>query len=365
MSTYENLNGINFSVGPVHMDNETKAIGSSDSPYFRTKEFSDITFENETLIKKMVNASNDSRVIFLTTSGTGAMEASVQNIFTPKDKVLIINGGSFGSRFVEICKIHNIPFEELLVNKGKQIDAEKLNNYKNKGFTGLIVNIHETSTGTLYDIKTLKKFCEEENLIFIVDSISSFLADKYDMQENNIDVTIIGSQKGLSLPAGLAIIVVSNRAIERIQSNVVKSMYFDLKTYLKDGERGQTPFTPAVGIFLQLNEKLRRVDSLGIDHYINKVNELATYFREKIKDYPFEIASESLSNTVTPLYVNGNMKAHDLFEYLKDNYKIYLCPSGGDLKDTLIRVGHIGNLNKSDYDKLFKALDEMKEGNLI
>ncbi|SCJ41571.1 Soluble hydrogenase 42 kDa subunit [uncultured Clostridium sp.] len=365
MNYYENLNGINFSVGPVQMDTETKLIGFNDLPYFRTEEFSKINKESEMLIKKLVNADDSSRAIFLTTSGTGAMEATVQNLFTDKDKVLIINGGSFGSRFVELCKIHNIQFEELILTTGSQVKIEHLNKFRNKGFTSLIVNIHETSTGVLYDIETLRNFCNEENLLLVVDSISSFLSDPYDMKKNNIDITIIGSQKGLALPPGLSIIVMSERALNKINTNTVKSLYFDLKKYLNDGERGQTPFTPAVGILLQLNEKLKRVNSMGIDYYINKAYELSNYFREQIKYFPFEIASESLSNTVTPLYVRGNMKAHDLFEYLKDNYNIYLCPNGGDLKDKLIRVGHIGNISKIDIDKLINAFCEMKERNLI
>lgn len=365
MEYYRDLKGINFAVGPVEMDDETREIGGVKLPYFRTDEFSNIAKENERLIKNIVNSGEDSKAIFLTTSGTGAMEATVQNMFSNNDKILIINGGSFGSRFAELCKIHDVDFIELKLETGRQIRKEDLDKFKNIGLTGLLVNIHETSTGLLYDIELIKEFCKNEKLFLVVDSISSLLADDYDMKKNMIDVTIIGCQKALALPPGLSIIVMSKRAINRVKNNKVKSMYFDLKRYLKDGERGQTPFTPAVGIILQLNNKLNRINELGVDYYIRKTQEVADDFREKIKEYPFEIASESLSNTLTPLYVRGNMKAHDIFVYLKSNYNIYLCPNGGALKDKLIRVGHIGNLSKKDNDKLISALHDMKEKGLI
>lgn len=365
MEYYKDLIGTNFAVGPVEMDYETRELGSIKLPYFRTEEFSNINKENERLIKSIVNSGENSRAIFLTASGTGAMEATIQNVFSNKDKVLVINGGSFGNRFVELCKIHNIEYVELNLESGHQIKETDLNKYRSIGLTGLLVNIHETSTGVLYDIDLIKRFCDEEKLLLVVDSISSLLADKYDMGKNNIDVTIIGCQKALALPPGLSIIIMSEKAIERVKNNSVSSMYFNLKKYLNDGERGQTPFTPAVGIILQLNEKLNRINDLGVEYYIKNTEKIANDFRKRIKEFPFEIVSENLSNTLTPLYVKGNMTAYDIFLYLKDNYNLFLCPNGGELKDKLIRVGHIGNLSIEDNDKLINALYDMKENGLI
>ena len=103
---------INFTVGPVQSSEAVRAIGSEQVPYFRTSEFSDVMFENERLIKKFAKASDDSKVVFLTASGSGAMETAIMNTLTPNDKALVVNGGSFGHRFVELLELHHIPYTE-------------------------------------------------------------------------------------------------------------------------------------------------------------------------------------------------------------------------------------------------------------
>ena len=138
-------------------------------------------------------------------------------------------------------------------------------------------------------------------------------------------------------------------------------MYLDLKRALSNGERGQTPFTPAVGTLLQINARLHRIDETGgVDAEIKRVGELAAYFREKIKAFPFKFVSESPSNAVTSLSPEGSVNAYTIFTVLKDEYGIWICPNGGELKDKIFRVGHIGALTKADYDTLFNALEDMR-----
>lgn len=119
----------------------------------------------------------------MTCSGTGSMEASVMNLFTSKDKVLIINGGTFGARLVQLCQIHSISYTEIIPEFGYDITDDVLKQYDNKGYTGFLVNLDETSTGVLYDINRICKFCKRNNLLLVVDSISSFLCDPFNMQE--------------------------------------------------------------------------------------------------------------------------------------------------------------------------------------
>ena len=104
---------INFTVGPVQSSDAVRAIGAEQVPYFRTSEFSDVMFENERLIKKFAKASDDSKVVFLTSSGSGAMETAIMNTLTPNDKALVVNGGSFGHRFVEWRELHHVPYTEM------------------------------------------------------------------------------------------------------------------------------------------------------------------------------------------------------------------------------------------------------------
>ena len=100
---------LNFTIGPVMSADKVREIGAEQVPYFRTSEFSATMKENEKLMKEFAKADDDARVVFITGSGTASMEASVMNILTPADKVLVVNGGSFGQRFVDLCELYAIP----------------------------------------------------------------------------------------------------------------------------------------------------------------------------------------------------------------------------------------------------------------
>lgn len=356
---------INFTVGPVQSSDAVRAIGAEQVPYFRTSEFSDVMFENERLIKKFAKASDDSKVVFLTSSGSGAMETAIMNTLTPNDKALVVNGGSFGHRFVELLELHHVPYTEIKLEHGKALKAEHLAPYEGQGYTAFLVNKHETSTGVHYDINLISNFCKRNNLFLIVDCISTFLADPFDMKELGADIMITGSQKALACPPGISVMVLSPNAISRVNNTKCVCQYFDLQIALKNMERGQTPWTPAVGILRQINTRLKEIDANGgVEGEIARIGALATYFRDKIKGLPFEIVSESLSNAVTPLHPT-TASAYDIFLKIKDEYGMWVCPNGGDMKNIVFRVGHIGALTTDDYDKLIAAFKEMQAKKFI
>ncbi len=356
---------LNFTVGPVMCSEEVRAIGGEQIPYFRTPEFSAIMLENEQLVLKFAKASEESKVAFMTNSSTGSMEAVVMNCFNGSDKVLVIDGGSFGHRFVELCKIHDIPHVSIKLNHGQKLTKERLYQYDGQGFTGLLVNIDETSTGVLYDAEMIGEFCKSNKIFYVCDCVSSFLADPFNMNSCGADVMITGSQKVLACPPGISIIVFAPRAVERVNTRKVKSMYFNLSEALKNMERGQTPFTPAVGILLQINRRLKEIEEAGgADTEIARVEAQAKDFRKKIMDLPFEFVSESPANGVTPVHPL-NADAYRIFEILKDEYGIWICPNGGDLKNKVFRVGHIGHLTHEDNTTLINAFKDLHTRGLL
>lgn len=345
--------------------NEVCAVGGEQVPYFRTPEFSETMLENEKLMLKFSKAPIGSRVAFMTNSSTGSMEAVVMNCFSISDKVLVIDGGSFGHRFVELCEIHEIPYDVLHLNHGQKLTRKRLYEYDEKGCTGLLVNIDETSTGVLYDAEVLGEFCKKNKMFFVCDCVSSFLADPFDMAHCGADVMITGSQKVLACPPGVSMIVLSPRAVERVTNAKVKSMYFDLADVLTNMERGQTPFTPAVGILRQINTRLKEIEAAGgADAEISRVASQAQDFRNKISKLPFEFVSESPANGVTPVHP-VNADAYEIFIELKNHYNIWICPNGGDMKSTIFRVGHIGYLTHDDNTTLINALKEMQKRGML
>lgn len=358
---------INFTVGPVQSSDAVRAVGAEQVPYFRTAEFSEIMLENERLMKKFAKATDDSRVVFLTCSGSGGMEAAIMNTLTKKDRALVINGGSFGQRFVELLTLHEIPFEEIKLEYGKALKPEHLAPYEGKGYTAFLLQKHETSTGVHYDINLVSDFCRRNGCFLIVDTISTFLCDPFDMVALDAGVMITGSQKALACPPGIAVLVLATSALKRIENTRCCCQYFDLKLALKNQERGQTPWTPAVGVLRQINVRLKEIDDAGgAKAEIARTAHLANYFRDKLSEHhlPFEIISESMSNAVTPLHPT-TQSAYEIFLKLKDEYGIWICPNGGDMKDFVFRVGHIGCLIEADYDKLIEAFIDMRANHFI
>jgi aspartate aminotransferase-like enzyme len=351
---------LNFTVGPVMSSDEVKEIGNCNTPYFRTPEFSAVMLENERMIKEMAGADDTAKVVFITGSGTASMEAVIMNTLTSQDKALVVKGGSFGARFSQLCEIHEIPHTDIVLESGKALHKEDLVPYEGKDYTAFIVNLGETSTGVLYDLALISDFCRRNGLFLIVDAISAFLADPIDMKGSGIDVMITGSQKALAVPPGISVIILAEKALERVSSTPCKCMYLDLKDALHNMERGQTPFTPAVTILLQINQRLRQIEENGGAKSENeRIAELAGDFRAKIADMPFDLYAETPSNAVTALK-SRNHSAKEIFRLLKDEYGIWICPNGGDLADEVFRVGHLGNLTIEDNDTLIKALNDLK-----
>ena len=287
------------------------------------------------------------------------------NVFREDDNVLIVNGGGFGQRFVDLCELHNIAYEDIKLDFGQDITQEILDKYENKGFTSFLVNVCETSSCVHYNLDLISEFCKKNNLFLVVDAISSFLADPLNMAEQDIDVVITGSQKAIACPPGISIIVLGENALERVENNSCKSMYFDLKDALKNGERGQTPFTPAVTILLQINARLKEIKSNGgVESEINRILTLANDFRDKMEYLPFEIKCESLANAVTGVFCI-NSSAAEIVDLLKKDYGIWVNPNGGEVGKKMFRVGHIGDLTIEDNDTLINAFKDLEKRGIL
>jgi len=351
---------LNFAVGPVPINEEISRLGSEPVPYFRTEDFSELMLQNEELFLRFMGAPEDAKAVFLTGSGTAAMDAAVSNVFTERDRLLIVNGGSFGHRFCEIAACYGIPFDSVNLESGHKLLPQDLAPFDGCGYTGFLINMHETSTGVLYDMKMVGEFCEKNNLLLVVDAVSAFLADEFNMAEIGADIAFTGSQKALAVPPGVALMAIGARAQKRILENPPRCYYLNLKSALENQRRGQTPWTPAVGILIQVNERLNQIQEEGLQEIQIHTHEIAEDFRKKIKGYPFHIVSDSLSNAVTPLSPNNEgVSAHRLFEVLKDEYNIIICPNGGAMKDSVFRVGHIGYHTTQDNDALIQAFDDL------
>jgi len=342
-----------FTPGPVKMSEEIMKVGAMQTPYFRNCDFSDVTYACENGMLEMLKAPKGSKVIFLTASGTAGMESVVMNLLTKDDNALVVNGGGFGGRFVEICKTHDVPHTDFKVSHTNLVDIETL--APQGEYTSLIVNAHETSVGHLYDLNAMGDYAKKNEMLYIVDAISMLVTDPLDMSESGIDVVIASSQKGLALPPGLTMVILAPSALDKVQD--VKSMYFNFKDYLRNGERGQTPYTPAVTIMLQLEARLEQIKRRGgVSQSIASAKEIAEYFRESIKGLPLKAYTEFMPNAMTTLTPTDGKLAMDIVNDLESGYKVMVCPNGGAERDIIFRVSHMGEMTKEYTDVLIDVL---------
>lgn len=356
---------LNFTVGPVMSSEDVIEVANHSTPYFRTPEFSALMLENEALMLDFLRAPKDSRCVFLTCSGTGAMESLVMNVLNDRDRVLVVNGGSFGQRFAELCALHRRNYTEIKLPFGSALKQTHLAPYEGSAYTALLVNMHETSSGVLYDMPMIADFCHRNGILLLVDAISAFLADELDMEALGAAAVITGSQKALAVQPGIAVVALAPSALHRVKENPECCMYLSLKEALVNGIRGQTPFTPAVTTLLQIHKRLTQIrDSGGPAAEHARIRSTAAAFRAGIADLPLTVFAETPSNAVTALKPQKrNAKA--IFCVLKDEYDIWICPNGGAWADEVFRVGHIGYITAENNRSLLTALHDLRERNIL
>lgn len=341
-----------YTPGPVKMTDSTLALGSVQTPYFRNAAFSQILLECERGLLRLARAPEGSRVVFLTAAGTAAMEAVVTNLLPPGEAVAVVNGGTFGQRFVDICRVHQRPTLELKVDRDPLTDGQVLS--KASHASALLINAHETSVGHQYDLQATGTWCRRQGALHIVDAISLFITDPLDMTSDAIDALVVSSHKGLALPPGLAMVLLSPRALAKVRPS--GSYYLDFGAHLRDGERGQTPFTPAVSIVLQLHQRLDQLLSAGIETEWRRASTVASHFRRGIATLPLKPYSTHMPSAMTALEVSAGLNAAQVVETLESQHHCVVAPNGGALRDRVFRVSHMGATNIADMERLLTAL---------
>lgn len=344
-----------FTPGPVRMADDILRLGAMQCPYFRNEAFSQLVLQCERWLLNIANAPEGSRVVFLTSAGTAAMEAVVMNLLSRDKTTAVVNGGTFGQRFVDICAVHQIPVRELLVDRDPLSDGCALSGLDK--IDALLINAHETSVGHLYDLQATARFCRDHKCLHVVDGISAFITDSIDMQAHSIDALIVSSHKGLGLPPGLAMILLSPTALHRVHSS--GSYYLDFASHLRDGTRGQTPFTPAVSIFMQLHERLRQIVESGIESEWARAQAVAAYFRNAVARLPVVPYSAHMPNAMTALELTNGISAEYVVRDIETRHRVVVAPNGGDLHDRVFRVSHMGATDFSDMDRVVSALTDV------
>ena len=342
-------------VFPGNIDESIMAIGAQPFMYMRTDAFSEINKESERLLLELIHCTGG-RTIIYTGSGTGAMSAVVENYCTTKKKAFVIDGGSFGHRWFQLCKYYGMPVVDYTVPFAKDIDyADLEKTVASEKPDVFLCQHHETSTGQLFDLKEISRICHKYNVSLVVDVISSFLAEELSMDELDIDICVTSTQKGLNIPPGLSVLFFSKN-LDGYQFNH-KGYYWDFDDNFSNLKRGQTPFSPATILYLQLNARLKQLKAEGGEHKnIEDVRHRSIYFRNLCKKYGWDVLAENPSMAVTGFQTSDTAE-RKVFKGLIAKYDTYIMPGS---VPGFYRVSHMGLQTNEELDLLAARIHELE-----
>ncbi len=344
--------------GPTLVPERVLQAISSHPVYHRSAEFKEIFTNTIKLLKKLFRTDRDT--IILTSSGTGAMEAAVSNLFSPGDSAVIVVGGKFGQRWEELCKTFGVNPIVIELEWGKSVNPEDIRKKieNNKNVKGILIQICETSTGAYNDIKAIGDITSEYNdILLIADGITAFGVYDIPVDEWNIDVAITGSQKALMTPPGLAIISMSEKAKTRLSKVEKRSYYFDLEKEIKNQLKGQTAYTPAVNLIIGLNEALKMIEEEGLKNVAERHEILAKCARAGIKALELELLPECPANGVTAVKLPEHIDGQKFVSWIKNKFGIVIAGGQEHLKGKIFRLSHMGYIDIFDLLTQLEAVE--------
>lgn len=339
-------------------DDVLKAVGRQMINH-RGKEFGEVLANITVRLKEMFQTKND--VFVLTTSGTGAMEATIVNTLSPGDKVLAVSIGAFGDRFADIAQTYGANVTRLNVELGHAADPDAVRKALNAdaGIKAVLITHNETSTGVTNDLGALSKVVHEFDKLLLVDAISSMGSINLPTDDWGVDVVATGSQKGWMTPPGLAMVAVSQRGWQAYEKAKMPRYYFDFGKARKYLEKNQTPWTPAISIFFGLEAGLNDLSKEGLTNVVARHKRIAQRARDNVKGLGLKLfpASESYASaTVTAIQGPEGVEIKKLLQILREEHKVILANGQAKLEGKIFRIGHLGWVSEQDMDEVAAAL---------
>jgi len=348
-----------FTPGPTDIPDEILKASSKPVIYHREEKFAKLYEETSEKLKKILYTKN--RIIFFTSSGTGAMEAACSNILSKDEEPIVAICGKFGQRWLELCEAYKVKPLELKEDYGKAVQLEKVEKIlkKQNKPTVIFVTLTETSTGVLNDIEGLGKLSKKYNSFLVVDGVAGIGADFCPQDDWGIDVLVGASQKALMSPPGISFISINDRISEKMQKSDLPKYYFDLKISERFRLKNQTPWTPAINIFYGLEKGIDTILKVGLDNTFRRHREMAQYVRERIKNMEMNLMAERPSNALTVIEMPEHIKSTAIIKELKEKHGILFADGQAELKGKIIRIGHMGNYDISKLGRALEALENV------
>jgi aspartate aminotransferase-like enzyme len=329
--------------GPTPVPPEVLQSMAMPIIHHRSPDFVPILESAKEGLKWLYQTEND--VLILSSSGTGGMVGAVNNFFSAGEKVLVVNGGKFGERWVKICQSYGIEVMELPVEWGYVVKPKEIKKALDADpkISGVFIQASETSTGVFHDVKAVGEIVKgRDNVLFVVDAISALVAHDIKTDKWGIDVMVAGSQKGLMMPPGLAFASVSEKAWAK-ETKGSPRFYFNFKKERESLKKNQTAFSSSVTLIIALNEALKLLKAEGLENIFARHATLANATREAAKALGLELyAKESPSNALTAIEMPDGIDGQEVYKAMREKYGITGAGGQDKARGKIFRVAHLG-----------------------
>lgn len=345
--------------GPTPVPQEVLSALSGPMINHRGPEFAVIQNKVTEGLKKVFGTKND--MIILTSSGTGGLEAAMANTLSPGERVVVISIGEFGERLIKIAKAYGADVVPVSFPYGSAADPDKVRQVlKSETKVNTVYLTHnETSTGVTNDLRSLAKVIKGEfNKTIVVDGVSSISSLPLPVDEWEIDIAISGSQKGWMTPPGLAMLSVSPRAWETIAKAKCPRFYFDLKMAKESGDKGETPWTPAISIFYGLKTGLDLLFKEGMGSVYERHASIGAHTRQAVKAMGLQLFADEryASNTVTAIKIPEGVDWKTFNTTTRKEHGVVLGGGQGAIAGKIFRIGHLGFFTQKEIDDCLAAV---------
>ena len=344
--------------GPTPVPARVRAAIARPIIHHRTPQFSEIFGRAREGLRELFGTAGD--VLMLSASGTGAMESAIVNCFSPGDKVLVINGGKFGERWLKLAQVFGLAPVELRVEWGRGVRSEEVEAAlaEHPDIRGVLVQASETSTTACHPVEAIAKLTRQRDVLLVVDGITAVGVYDVPMDRWGIDVLVTGSQKALMLPPGLAFIALSERAWARTKTVHQPRFYFDLAREQTNQAKNTTAYTPAISLIFGLDEALSMMREEGFTRVYARHDRWARATRAGAEALGLRLlAPDDPSPAATGVFVPDEVDGKKLHAYLRDRMGVVFAGGQDHLKGKILRLAHIGYMGAFDTINAIAAVE--------
>jgi aspartate aminotransferase-like enzyme len=362
-----------FTPGPTPLLPAAQFAMAAADIHHRTPEFRALYQRVLAQLKEFVGTKND--VIILSSSGTGAMEASVSNLTSPGDRVLVLTAGKFGERWSALAKAFGCEVDVVSAPYGQTFTLDAVKAALKLETRGVFMQANETSTGVRHDVEGVAKLLKQQksDALLIVDAITGLGTSTLDMDAWGVDVLIGGSQKAVMIPPGLSYLAVSQRAWDRMESTYNPRYYFDLRKERKNAKNGESAYTPAVALIAALGAALDWIAAQastaekpdgdlvkGREKLVANAELIAEMTRAALTALGFKLFNAaSPGAAATAVYAPEGVDSGVVVKELKSRFAAIITNGQGEMKGQIFRIAHLGFFDYLDTISLIGALEQV------